>query len=74
MSVATASLRFDLESNENHPDTRKKTRRVFPFEAVKGTHHLFAVDVSSRYGNWTTDKKWLVKHLVTGKLIRYLLL
>ena len=19
-----------------------------------------------RYGNWTTDKKWLVKHLVTG--------
>ena len=24
-----------------------------------------------RYGNWTTDKKWLVKHLVTEKVSIY---
>ena len=27
-----------------------------------------------RHGNWTTDKKWLVRHLVTGTVTTYHLL
>ena len=38
-------------SYENHTDTHRKTRDAFPFEAFRGRHRLFAVDV------WRTLRK-----------------
>ena len=65
-SVAITSLCFDLDLDENHTDTHKKTSNTFPFEAVIG--RLSAVDVLEHYGNWTADMKWLIKQLVIGKV------
>ena len=78
--IAVTSHRFVFGSYESHTDTHNTSHNVFPFEAVIGRHHLFAVDVwgtlrklnnrqdmagqTSCYRG--SNKKWLVRHRVTG--------
>ena len=45
--------------------TPTKTRDAFPF----GRHR--SVCCWCLYGDWITDKKWPIKHLVTGKIAQY---
>ena len=53
-SVAIPSLSCDIPSYEN-PLTHKQTRDAFPFEAIKGRHRLFAVDVRGTL--WKPDNR-----------------
>ena len=49
----------------------KNTREVFPSEAVIGRHHLILLMFVERCGYWTTNKKWLIKYLVAGRVINW---